>query len=77
MLANQFPKPAESAEEEKEQHIASLAFHSKLSDFGKNKLLGFIIGFMSQILTELTLYKSCMSHQTLNFGVKVGSTNCS
>ena len=48
---------AESAEEEKEQHIASLAFHSKLSDFGKNKLLGFIIGFMSQILTELTLYK--------------------
>ena len=57
MLANQFPKPAESAEEEKEQHIASLAFHSKLSDFGKNKLLGFIIGFMSQILTELTLYK--------------------
>jgi GntR family transcriptional repressor for pyruvate dehydrogenase complex len=57
MLANQFPRPAESAEEEKEQHIASLAFHSKLSDFGKNKLLGFIIGFMSQILTELTLYK--------------------
>ena len=56
-LADQYPQPAKSAEEEKEQHIASLAFHSKLSDYGKNKLLGFIIGFMSQILTELTLYK--------------------
>jgi DNA-binding FadR family transcriptional regulator len=56
-LAGQYPQPAKSAEEEKEQHIASLAFHTKLSDYGKNKLLGFIIGFMSQILTELTLYK--------------------
>ena len=45
-LAGQYPQPAKSAEEEKEQHIASLAFHTKLSDYGKNKLLGFIIGFM-------------------------------
>ena len=52
-----YGEPNAKPEEEKEQHIASLAFHSKLSDFGKNKLLGFIIGFMSQILTELTLYK--------------------
>ena len=39
------------------EHIASLAFHQKLSEFGENKLLGFIIGFMAQILTDLTLYK--------------------
>ena len=56
-LVDKYPQPSKSAEEEREQHIASLAFHQKLSEFGENKLLGFIIGFMAQILTDLTLYK--------------------
>ena len=56
-LAARYPEPASSAEEEKEQHIASLIFHARLSDFANNRLLGFIIGFMAQILTDLTVYR--------------------
>lgn len=48
---------ASDAEEERNQHIASLKFHARLSDFGGNALLGFFIGFMAQILTDLTVYK--------------------
>ena len=55
-LAGRHPEPAKSAEEEKEQHIASLIFHARLSQFADNHLLGFIIGFMVQILTDLTVY---------------------
>ena len=56
-LAERHPEPAKSAEEEKEQHIASLVFHARLSDFAGNRLLGFVIGFMARILTDLTLYR--------------------
>jgi len=56
-LAERYPEPASSAEEEKEQHIASLAFHARLSDFAENRLLGFVIGFMARILTDLTVYR--------------------
>lgn len=56
-LAERNPEPARSAEEEKEQHIASLAFHARLSDFAENRLLGFVIGFMARILTDLTVYR--------------------
>ena len=56
-LADRFPEPAYSAEEEKDQHVASLAFHARLSDFSENRLLGFVIGFMARILTDLTVYR--------------------
>lgn len=56
-LASRHPEPATSAEEEKEQHIASLDFHARLSDFACNRLLGFVIGFMAQALTDLTVYR--------------------
>ena len=56
-LALQHPEPATSAEEEKEQHINSLIFHARLSDFAGNRLLGFVIGFMAQTLTDLTVYR--------------------
>ncbi|MDE4096764.1 MULTISPECIES: FadR/GntR family transcriptional regulator [Rhodobacterales] len=56
-LAERYPEPAKSSEEEKEQHIASLIFHARLSDFANNRLLGFVIGFMAQILTDLTVYR--------------------
>lgn len=56
-LASRYPEPATSAEEEKEQHIASLDFHARLSDFAGNRLLGFVIGFMAQALTDLTVYR--------------------
>ncbi len=56
-LAERFPEPAQNAEEEKQQHIASLTFHSRLADFADNKLLGFVISFMARILTDLTVYR--------------------
>ena len=56
-LAERHPEPARSAEEEKEQHVASLAFHARLADFAGNPLLGFVIGFMARILTDLTVYR--------------------
>ncbi|NNU81041.1 FadR family transcriptional regulator [Halovulum dunhuangense] len=52
-----YAEPAADAEEERRQHVASLRFHARLSDFGGNALLGFFIGFMAQILTDLTVYK--------------------
>lgn len=48
---------AEDSEGERAQHVASLRFHARLSDFGDNALLGFFIGFMAQILTDLTVYR--------------------
>ena len=56
-LAEMHPQPAETSEQEKEQHITSLEFHARLSEFADNKLLGFVIGFMSRILTDLTVYR--------------------
>ncbi|MCY3877889.1 MAG: FCD domain-containing protein [Rhodobacteraceae bacterium] len=56
-LAERHPEPASSPEEEMEQHISSLAFHARLSEFAGNRLLGFVIGFMARILTDLTVYR--------------------
>lgn len=56
-IMEDYAAPAADADEERRQHIASLRFHSRLSDFGGNALLGFFIGFMAQILTDLTVYK--------------------
>ncbi|MDX1742664.1 MAG: FCD domain-containing protein [Ruegeria sp.] len=56
-LAERYPEPANSAAEEKEQHISSLVFHARLSEFADNRLLGFVIGFMARILTDLTVYR--------------------
>lgn len=56
-IMEDYSQAAADAEEERRQHVASLRFHSRLSDFGGNALLGFFIGFMAQILTDLTVYK--------------------
>ncbi|MBT8424304.1 MAG: FCD domain-containing protein [Silicimonas sp.] len=56
-IMEDYAAPASDAEEERRQHVASLRFHARLSDFGQNALLGFTIGFMAQILTDLTVYK--------------------
>ena len=52
-----YAAPAANAEEERLQHVASLRFHARLAEFAENALLGFFIGFMAQILTDLTVYK--------------------
>lgn len=56
-IMEDYAVPAADTEEERRQHVSSLRFHARLSDFGKNALLGFFIGFMAQILTDLTVYK--------------------
>ncbi|MBF9061444.1 FCD domain-containing protein [Rhodobacterales bacterium HKCCSP123] len=53
----QYPEPARSAEEERDQHVASLAFHRKLANFSDNALLAFVVSFMGRILTDLTVYR--------------------
>jgi DNA-binding FadR family transcriptional regulator len=53
----QYPEPARSAEEERDQHVASLAFHRKLANFSRNSLLAFIVSFMGRILADLTVYR--------------------
>ncbi|MGR3638577.1 FadR/GntR family transcriptional regulator [Alterinioella nitratireducens] len=52
-----YPEPARSAEEERDQHVASLAFHRKLANFSSNALLAFVVSFMGRILTDLTVYR--------------------
>jgi DNA-binding FadR family transcriptional regulator len=56
-LINRYPRPAATPEEERDQHVASLAFHTRLAQFSDNPLLGFFIGFISQILSDLTVYR--------------------
>jgi DNA-binding FadR family transcriptional regulator len=53
----QYPEPAQSADEERDQHVASLAFHRKLANFSDNALLAFVVSFMGRILTDLTVYR--------------------
>lgn len=57
LLVSAHDRPAQSAEEEKAEHIASLAFHAKLAEFADNRLLGFMIAFMVRMLTEMTVYR--------------------
>ncbi len=52
-----YPEPAQSAEEERDQHVASLAFHRRLANFSDNPLLAFVVSFMGRILTDLTVYR--------------------
>ncbi|MEM6693414.1 MAG: FCD domain-containing protein [Pseudomonadota bacterium] len=56
-LATRFDTPARSPDEEREQHICSLRFHSQLAEYGGNPLLSFLVAFMARILTDLTVYR--------------------
>lgn len=53
----QYADPAETAEEERDQHIASLNFHRTLANFSDNPLLSFVVSFMGRVLTDLTVYR--------------------
>jgi DNA-binding FadR family transcriptional regulator len=56
-----YATPAAGAEEERAQHVASLRFHAQLADYADNALLGFFVGFMAQILADLTVYRRLYS----------------
>lgn len=52
-----YEEPPRDAEEERAQHVASLDFHALLAGYSENTLLGFLIGFMAQMLADLTVYR--------------------
>lgn len=56
-IMTSYAKPAVSVQQEREQHVASLNFHAHLAEMGDNALLGFLIGFMARILTDLTVFR--------------------
>ncbi|MBF9030286.1 FCD domain-containing protein [Rhodobacterales bacterium HKCCE3408] len=56
-IVARYPAPARSAEEERDQHVASLAFHRRLANFSDNPLLAFVVSFMARILSDLTVYR--------------------
>lgn len=52
-----YDRPPETAEEERAQHVASLAFHQMLAAHGSNPILAFFIGFLASMLSDLTVYR--------------------
>jgi len=50
-----YDHPAADLDEERAQHVASLRFHARLAEHARNELLGFLIGFMAQVLSDLTV----------------------
>lgn len=52
-----YAEPPANAEEERAQHVASLQFHQILASYAGNELLGFLVGFMANMLADLTVYR--------------------
>lgn len=50
-----YREPARSAEEERQQHIASLKFHALLAEMSGNPLLRFLIRFIANMLADITV----------------------
>jgi len=57
----EYANPATDLAEERAQHIASLRFHSILAEQAGNPLLGFIVDFMVNLLSDLTVYRRLYS----------------
>ncbi|MEZ5766850.1 MAG: GntR family transcriptional regulator [Paracoccaceae bacterium] len=56
-IVGEYDAPAATIEEERAQHIASLRFHALLAAQADNALLGFLIDFMVNMLSDLTVYR--------------------
>ena len=50
-----YSSPPQTLEEERDHHIKSLQFHMHLARFAENALLGFLIDFMANILSDITI----------------------
>ncbi|TCM87145.1 FadR/GntR family transcriptional regulator [Rhodovulum steppense] len=50
-----YAEPAASAEQERDQHVASLRFHALLADISDNPLLRFLIRFTANMLSDITV----------------------
>ena len=56
-IVGEYDAPALTLEEERAQHVASLRFHALLAEQADNALLGFLIDFMVNMLSDLTVYR--------------------
>lgn len=56
-----YEAPARSAQEEREQHIASLRFHALLAEMSGNPLLRFLIRFIANMLADITVSRKLYS----------------
>lgn len=65
-----YSAPARTLEEERDQHISSLRFHALLAEQSDNALLGFLIDFMVNMLSDLTVYRKLYSPPNIEFWVK-------
>jgi len=50
-----YSEPAQTTEEEREQHVASLKFHAMLAEMSGNPLLRFLIRFTANMLADITV----------------------
>jgi DNA-binding FadR family transcriptional regulator len=53
--------PAQSDEEEAQRHAASLGFHAALAEMSGNPLLRFVIRFLAELLSEVTVVRGLHS----------------
>ncbi|WP_226781467.1 FadR/GntR family transcriptional regulator [Oceaniglobus trochenteri] len=53
----QYSHPARTLDEERRQHVASLRFHAILAAQSDNPLLSFVIDFMVNMLSDLTVHR--------------------
>ncbi len=56
-----YSAPAQTQDEERQQHVESLRFHALLAEQSSNPLLGFVIDFMVSLLSDLTVYRKLYS----------------
>lgn len=57
----QYSSPAQTLDEERQQHVDSLRFHAILAEQCGNPLLGFVIDFMVNLLSDLTVHRKLYS----------------
>ena len=66
----EYAAPSRSIEEEREQHVNSLRFHAILAEHADNPLLGFVIDFMVNLLSDLTVYRQLYSPPNVELWAK-------
>ena len=55
LIISEYQDEPLNEEQDRLHHESALKFHGCLADFANNALLGFIIKFMAQMLTEVTV----------------------
>lgn len=66
----EYAEPSKSIDEERRQHVDSLRFHAILAEQAGNPLLGFVIDFMVNLLSDLTVYRRLYSPPNVELWAK-------